>query len=85
MFSMIKIYQKLKCIYDSTCPLMLELKKIKMSFYMAIISFSFIIIGLIYWMFKKDTNPEDAGKCLKGALLGLEIQAILGILYAISI
>lgn len=64
---------------------MLELKKIKMSFYMAIISFSFIIIGLIYWMFKKDTNPEDAGKCLKGALLGLEIQAILGILYAISI
>ena len=51
---------------------------------MAIISFSFIIIGLIYWMFKKDTNPEDVGKCLKGALWGLEIQAIICI-YTFSI
>ena len=62
---------------------MLELKKIKMSFYMAIISFSFIIIGLIYWMFKKDTNPEDAEKCLKGALWGLRIKVFLGISFAI--
>lgn len=65
-------------------PFVIEFKKIERSFYMAIISFLFPILGLIYWMFKKDTNPEDAGKCLKGALWGILVQAIIGLLYAIS-
>lgn len=48
---------------------------------MAILSFLFPIFGWIMWGVKKDTNPEEAGKCLTWANIGFGLGMVFFILF----
>ncbi len=49
---------------------------------MGILSFFYPLIGFTLWAIKKDTNPDDARKCLKFAWWGFGISIALSLIVA---
>ena len=52
---------------------------------MAVLSFFVPVFGFIFGGIKKRTDPELGSKCIKAAIWGLVVSAIIYIIYIVAV